>query len=196
MLKVNRKMFRKFIKADRGVAAIEAVLIMPFLFLLYFSLQDLTALITFNRKITSAASSVADTVGQSSTATTTKAIVLDDMNAVNMIMAPTPIADVHVDIYDYRVVGGAVTNPWKMNNGSGPACAAPIVTNMPALMASGNDLIVAVACMNYSPFIAAFMGTNILGATTFKLQQTITSRPRATAKLDCYVSGTSGTVCS
>jgi Flp pilus assembly protein TadG len=190
-------MIKKFFKADKGMAGIEAALIMPFMLLLYFSLHDLTALITFNRKITSTASTIADVVGQapqSSPSSTTKAIVLDDLQAAAMIMQPTPMADVHVDIFDYR--GTSAIPVWQAHTTSGPACAAPSITNMPALMSAGNDVIVAVACMSYTPYVATFFGTNLLGQTSFMIQQTITSRPRAAATLTCYNSGTSGAVCS
>jgi hypothetical protein len=189
-------MIRKFVKADKGMAGIEAALIMPFLLLMYFSLHDLTALITFNRKITSAASTVADVVGQAQTANTTKAVILDDLNSVNMIMQPTPMADVHVDIFDYRMVGGTPVQKWQTHTTTGPACAAPAISNMPALMSAGNDVIVAVACMSYTPYVATFLGTNLLGSTSFMIQQTITARPRSAATLDCYNAGTSGALCS
>ncbi len=189
-------MISKFFKADKGMAGIEAALIMPFMLLLYFSLHDLTALITFNRKITSTASTIADVVGQAKTANTTQAIVLDDMQAAGMIMQPTPMADVHVDIIDYRIKNGTPTAVWQKHTTTGPACSTPTISNMPALMSSGNDVIVAVACMNYTPYVATFLGSNLLGSTSFMIQQTITARPRGSATLDCYVSGTSGTLCS
>jgi hypothetical protein len=189
-------MTHKFLKADKGMAGIEAALIMPFLLLMYFSLHDLTALITFNRKITSAASTVADVVGQAQTAKTNMGVITDDLNSVGMIMQPTPMGDVHVDIINYRMIGGTPTSVWKVHTTSGPTCAAPSISNMPALMSAGNDVIVAVACMSYTPYVATFFGTNLLGSTSFNIQQSITARPRASTLLDCFTTSTSTTKCS
>jgi|GEM_PF-5906026 len=166
-----------------GMAGIEAALIMPFLLLLYFSLHDLTALITFNRKITSTASTLADAVGQNQ-GTVSAATIADDMNVVGMIMAPSPVSDVHVDLFDYRMVGTTPKIQWQVAGSTGPACSAPIIPNMSSLMTAGNDVIVAVACMNYTPYVATFLGTNLLGSTSFTIQQTITARPRGSATLD------------
>ena len=57
-------MKKTFFKSDRGQAAVETAFVMPFLLFLYFSMQDLTALITFNRRITATAATVGDTVSQ------------------------------------------------------------------------------------------------------------------------------------
>ncbi|MDE2384163.1 MAG: pilus assembly protein [Alphaproteobacteria bacterium] len=188
-------MKKSFFKSDKGAAAIEAAFIMPFLFLLYFSLQDLTALITFNRRVTATAATVGDTVSQYST-TVPKSTVDDIFNSVAMIMSPTPSTDVHVDVYGYYMNGATVTKKWKASNGGSPTCTAPDTTNYANLMSAGNDLVVSVACMNYSPFIAQFMGTNVLGKTSFLLNQTITSRPRASLSLNCVTVAGGSTSCN
>jgi hypothetical protein len=52
-------------------------------------------------------------------------------------------------------------------------------------MTDGNDLIVAVLCTQYTPYIATFLGQNILGATTFTMNEQIALRPRQSATLVC-----------
>ena len=59
--------FRNFLRETKGIAAIEVAFIMPVMFLLYFGLFDLTSLISVNRKVTYAASVVADLVAQNKT---------------------------------------------------------------------------------------------------------------------------------
>jgi len=189
------KMKKNFLKSERGASAIEAAFIMPFLFLLYFSLQDLTALITFNRKITSTSATISDTVAQSSS-TIVRSTVTDIFNSVSMIMQPTGAADVHVDVYGYRLNGAAVTQRWKATNGGAPVCPVPDTTNFSGMMSASNDLVVSVTCMNYTPFIATFLGTNLLGSTSFLLSQQITSRPRTSTTLDCVTASGSATLCT
>jgi Flp pilus assembly protein TadG len=178
-IKLNR--FRKDV---RGVAAIEMAFIMPFLLFLYFGLIDLTAMISFNRKITYSASVVADLVTQNST-TVTASAMNDYFDAVELVMSPTSLDEVRIDIYQYRNISGTITNQWKKSSTGGTACAAPNTTGMSDLMTDSNDLIVTVVCMNYSPYVASFLGKTILGATSFTLSEQIALRPRQSTTLAC-----------
>jgi Flp pilus assembly protein TadG len=178
-IKLNR--FRKDV---RGVAAIEMAFIMPFLLFLYFGLIDLTAMISFNRKITYSASVVADLVTQNST-TVTASAMNDYFDAVELVMSPTSLDEVRIDIYQYRNISGTITNQWKKSSTGGTACAAPNTTGMSDLMTDSNDLIVTVVCMNYSPYVASFLGETILGATSFTLSEQIALRPRQSTTLAC-----------
>ena len=158
--------------------------IMPFLLFLYFGLIDLTAMISFNRKITYSASVVADLVTQNST-TVTASAMNDYFDAVELVMSPTSLDDVRIDIYQYRNISGTITNQWKKSSTGGTACAAPNTTGMSDLMTDSNDLIVTVVCMNYSPYVASFLGKAILGATSFTLSEQIALRPRQSTTLAC-----------
>ena len=176
--------FSRFTRDNRGIAAIEMAFIMPLLLLLYFGLFDLTALITLNRKISYSASVVADLVSQNKT-TVTAADITDYINAAELVMSPTPIANVRVDVYGYYINGGAVTQRWSENSTGGSACSAPSTASLDELMTDGNDVVVAVACTLYTPYVATFLGENLLGATSFTLRQEIALRPRMTATLNC-----------
>jgi Flp pilus assembly protein TadG len=187
MIRSKLKSFSsKFLRADSGVAAIEAAFILPFMLMLYFGLFDLTAAISFSRKVTATANTVADLTAQNRTSIL-KSDVNDYFNAASMIMSPTPLANVTINVYGYRMVGVTPTQIWKTSNGSGPGCnAVPSVAKMTPLMAAGNDLIVSIACYNYTPYVATFLGDKLLGSTSIKIEQVIMVRPRSTAKLDCY----------
>lgn len=185
---------KTYLRAETGVAAIEMAFIMPFMLLLYFGLVDLTGLISFNRKITAVASATADLVGQNRTSII-KSDVLDYFKVAGMIMNPKPITDVKVTVYSYRLEGSTVTQKWKIDNGVGPACAkAPDISAMNLLMTAGNDLIVAQACMAYTPYVATFLGNNILGKTKFDVEQIVTLRPRASLQLNCTLTA-GGSAC-
>jgi Flp pilus assembly protein TadG len=194
-----KKSFKKFHKADEGIAAIETAFVLPLMVLLYFGLVDVTGLISFNRKITAAANLTSDLVGQRRTSIL-KAEIDDIYNATAMIMAPTPMSDVRVEVYGFRNVGGTVTQIWTTSNGQGPACSsasAMLPASMLPLMQAGNDLIVTRTCMNFTPYVAAFMGNSIMGSTIFPVNASISVRPRASLVLNCYTTTVAaGTLCS
>jgi Flp pilus assembly protein TadG len=184
-------MFRTFvrlIRETRGVAAIEMAFIMPFLLFLYFGLVDLTAMISINRKITYAASVVADLVTQNDTTFASTAIP-DYVNAAELILRPTPIADTRVEIFQFHkdTTTGTISSQWRYKTTAGPTCSAsiPSTTGMDTLMTDNNDLIVARVCLTYAPYIAGFLGKNILGATSFLMSEQIALRPRQSSTLAC-----------
>jgi Flp pilus assembly protein TadG len=171
-------------KDQSGIAALEVAFIMPFLLFLYFGLVDLTAMISLNRKVTYASSVVADLVTQND-ATVTSANIDDYFEAAKLVMKPTPIDNIRIEIYQYRNVSGTITNQWSRKSSTGTNCTAPDTSGMTNLMTDGNDLIVAVLCTQYSPYIATFLGQHVLGATSFTMTEQIALRPRQSATLAC-----------
>jgi Flp pilus assembly protein TadG len=186
----------KFLRADSGVAAIEAAFVLPFMLMLYFGLFDITAAIGFSRKITATANAVADMTAQNRTFIV-KSDINDYYTAAAMIMNPTPVSNVTINVYGYRMVGTTPTQKWKTSNGAGPGCTAtPSTIAMTPLMSAGNDLIVTIACYNYTPYVATFLGDKLLGSTSIKIQQTIMVRPRSTSILDCWTTAAKTTLCT
>ena len=190
------RQIKKFSVAEGGVAAIETAMIMPFLLFLYFGMIDLTSLIALNRKITYSASIVADATSQNKNSML-KSATTDYYKGVELVMSPTPGTNVNVNVYGYRPSGSTATQIWKTSKGSGPTCVStPPVSTMPPLMTAGNDIIVAIACMRYTPYVATFLGENVLGATSFNLEQIVMLRPRSSLMLTCYQTTVGGAVCS
>ncbi len=178
------KSLYRYCRDSRGVAAIEMAFIMPFLLFLYFGLIDLTAMISLNRKVTYAASAVADLVTQN--AATVKATdITDYFKAAELVLKPRPIADVRIEVNQFRKASGVITRSWHQDSTGGPDCTTPSTTGMDTLMTDGNDLIVAVVCTTYTPYVATFLGKKVLGATTFNMSEQIALRPRQSTALDC-----------
>jgi Flp pilus assembly protein TadG len=173
-----------FRRDSRGVAAIEMAFIMPFLLLLYFGLVDLTALISLNRKVTYAASVVADLVTQNQT-TVAGADITDYFNAAKLVMKPGDISNIRIEVYQFRNIGGTITNQWSKKSTGGAACGTPSTGGMSSLMTDGNDVVVVKVCTTYTPFMATFLGQSILGATTFPMSEEIALRPRQSTTLAC-----------
>ncbi len=191
-----KKPFRTFLRDSRGIAAIEIAFIMPFMLMLYFGLADLTSVISLNRKVTYSADVVADLVTRH-TNTVLKADIADYYNGSDMIMAPVDPAAYQVEIFGYRMVGTTVTQIWKTSDTAGGSCgAAPSTTAMAPLMVSGNDLILTRVCSTYTPYMASFLGTSILGTSPFVVSESNTRRPRSSLQLTCYQTTIGGAVCS
>jgi Flp pilus assembly protein TadG len=190
-----------FMRDNRGAAAIEMAMIFPFMLLLYFGMADLTGLVSLNRKVTYSADVIGDLVTRN-TNTILKSEITDFYNASDLVMMPTPSANVRVELYAYRNTGTpttpTITQIWSTNNGKGSSCGgAPSTASMASLMGSGNDLVVARVCTTYTPYVATFLGQSILGATSFNVSKMITRRPRSSLKLDCYqTTVAAGTACS
>lgn len=177
------KLLSRYVTNQSGVAALEIAFIMPFLLFLYFGLVDLTAMISLNRKVTYAASVVADLVTQNA-----DKVISTDINdyfsAAALAMKPTPIANIRIEVYQFHNnKAGTITNQWSKKSATGGNCTAPSTAGMANLMTDGNDLIVAVICTTYTPYIATFMGDSILGKTTFSMSEQIALRPRQSALL-------------
>ncbi|MEP6828659.1 MAG: TadE/TadG family type IV pilus assembly protein [Aestuariivirga sp.] len=185
----------RFYLSDKGSAAIESAFVLPIILLLFLSLQDFTLLVSFNRKITATTSMIADTISQYPN-TITRAAVTDIFNSVALIMQPTPATSVRVNVYGYYLKNGVATLRWQVNNGNGPTCKAPDTSNFANLMVTGNDLVVSVSCMTYAPVITSFMGSSILGGTSFLLNQSIALRPRGSLTLNCVTVSGGNTSCS
>ncbi len=191
-----KSLTKRFVRGDSGIAAIEATFVLPFLLLLYFGLFDITSAISFSRKITATSNAVADMVAQNRTSVI-KADISDYYNAASMIMSPTPISNVTINVYGYRMVSTTPTQIWKTTNGSGPGCTAlPKASAMTPLMAAGNDLVITISCYNYTPYVATFLGNKILGSTSMKIEQVIMVRPRSTLKLECFTTVAQTALCT
>jgi Flp pilus assembly protein TadG len=188
---------KDMLREERGAAAIEFAFIVPFMLFLYFGLIDVTGLISLNRRVVSAASTMADLVGQQK-GNTFKSVITDQYSAVYVIMQPVPAASVRIEVYDFRNVSGTITQIWKTSNGQGPSCGtAPDTSTMSALMTAGNDVVIARTCSTYTPTVASFLGVNILGSTSFNIRQSISVRPRSSLTLNCYeTTVAAATMCS
>jgi Flp pilus assembly protein TadG len=188
--------FKNFVRETKGIAAIEIAFILPFMLLLYFGLFDITALVSVNRKVTYAASVVADLVAQNKTSVL-KSDIQNYYKASDLVLAPIPSAVVRVEVFGFRISGSTVSQIWKTDNAKGGSCgSAPSTSAMAPLMVAGNDLVVARVCTTYEPFAATFLGHTIVGATSFLIGEAITQRPRSTLKLTCYNTTVGGAVCT
>ena len=188
--------FKKFLGETRGIAAIEVALVLPFLLLIYFGLFDLTSLISVNRKVTYAASVMADLVALNKTSVL-KSNIQDYYAAANMVMAPTPAASVRVEVFGYRISGATITQVWKTDNAEAVHAARrlPLLPWPPSWLQETTWWWPASA-QPTRPMLQTSLATQILGDTPFQVGETITQRPRSSLQLTCYNTAVGGAVCS
>lgn len=194
---IMKKYFQKgFLKADSGNAAIESVFIIPFLCILYFGMEDLTSLILYNKKLTDVSLAVSDSVAQYKNSIT-RAQVTDIENTIALIMPSGLVNSVQVDVYDYYLNGAAVTKRWSTKSPSGAACTAPNTSNYANMMGPGNDVIVAVTCMTYTPWVLSFGSSqSMLGANSFVLSQGLAAVPYQSKVVSCVTTAGGNTLCN
>ena len=187
---------RNFWKADGGSAAIESVFIIPFMCVVFFGSQDLISLITFNKKLIEVSVAVSDSVAQYKN-TITRAQVSDIENIIALIVAASQVDNVQVDVYSYYMNGNTVTKRWSTKSPKSTVCAAPVTSNYANMMLPGNDVIVAVSCMKYTPWVGTFMGgQNLLGSSSFTLTQALAAVPYQSKAVNCVTASGGSTVCN
>jgi Flp pilus assembly protein TadG len=183
-IKTRRRMkgiaaLNAFIRHTEGVAAIEMAFIFPFMVLLYIGLVDVTNLISANRRVTIAASTLADLVTQQSTTTITKSEISGFFSAIEPIIEPFDESDVGAEIFGYTKNGSSAKLNWQTSNGS--SCGStPSTSGLVNLMSAGNDLVTARVCINYKPLFSYVLGSN-----PFQPEHQLTLRPRQNTTLTC-----------
>jgi Flp pilus assembly protein TadG len=169
---------RQLARESSGMAAIEMAFIFPFMLIVYFGLVDITNLLSAERRVTIATSTIADLVTQAP-GTVSKADLNGFYNAVGPIMDPFPSSSVTIDVFDFRKSGSSAVQQWT-NVKNGSCGGAPSTANLPSLMTDGNDLVLARVCITYS----AITG-KVFGAGPFTLHSEMVLRPRQAPTLDC-----------
>lgn len=181
--KAARAALAAFRRNTKGVAAIEMAFVFPFMVLLYIGLVDVTNLISANRRVTLAASTIGDLVTQGpptvGSSTFTQAQIVAFFKAITPIMEPFSAQEVKAEIFTYRKNGSAVTRVWHKDNGG--TCSGSVSTSgFVNLMTDGNDLVTARVCIQIKPLFSY-----VFGSTLFSPEYTITNRPRNTLTLEC-----------
>ena len=175
---IARRYLCRFARAEHGIAAIEMAFIFPVMLLLYFGLVDVTYLMSANRRVTLAASTLGDLVTQSS-----EKVSKADLNgiyaAVAPIMDPFPSDAVKIEIFAFKKNGSGAVLSWS-NSKNGSCGAAPSTTGLANLMTDGNDLVVSRVCVNYAPITGM-----VIGSDPITLQDEVILRPRQSTALAC-----------
>jgi Flp pilus assembly protein TadG len=171
---------RRFGIDNRGVSAIEAALLMPFMITLYLGGVQLSQAIDIDRKATLAARTVADLTSQ--VASTDTAGVTTILNAATQVMSPYADSGADAGKLMVRVsvikidAQSKVTIAWSKAKNGKPLTE---VTVPPDLVVPNTALVLGEAEYAYEPQI----GKVLTG--TMKLNDKIFMRPRLSTTVEC-----------
>lgn len=191
-------------RADKqGVAAIEFAFILPIMFVMFVGAVELSQAIIVDRRVTQAASSVADLAARKETSISTTEIG-DIMKIGGYIMAPysqTPLQVIVRNVSSSSADATATKQSWQcIYSGVGenptPACTCMNETyNLPSGLVSTTDsVVVAEAIYTYTPLIFDYFLNRTLpsgagGPGTYTLSEKIFMKPRGQAAMLMQPSG-------
>ncbi|WP_186400224.1 TadE/TadG family type IV pilus assembly protein [Stappia sp. P2PMeth1] len=170
----------------RGVAAVEFALVLPFMLVLFLGVTELNSALTLDRKVSQAASSVADLVAQADKLTSSE--VNDLLQLSRAVLDPYPeaplsmvVASVWIkDVNQPRVVWSRAMNTSQWGAGSAPPIELP-----PELTQQKDTyLVVAHAEYEHRPTFAAVL-KDVFNKATITLSDTYYLRPRVSTSVAC-----------
>lgn len=164
---------RRALRDRRGVSAMEFALLLPVMITFYFGAVEITQLLTIDRKVTNAASSVGDLVARS--VTLNDGEVTDIFQATASILLPFPATDLQVRITSVLADGANNTTvDWSDGFNMAPlAQGAPI--EVPEGLTEPNTSVVRVeVSYTYTSVLGMFLTGGVTMDDTFYL------RPRET----------------
>lgn len=170
----------------RGVAAVEFALVLPFMLALFLGVTELNSALTLDRKISQAASSVADLVAQ---ADKLKASEVEDLLKLSRaVLDPYPEAPLKVvvaSVWMKEVNQPRVVWSRAMNTAQWGANSAPPIKLPPELTSQkGTYLVVAHAEYEHRPAFAAVL-KDVFNSATITLSDTYYMRPRVSTSVEC-----------
>lgn len=167
-------------RKEDGVAAIEFVIVMPVLLLLYFGMINLTSYISALRKVNTAAELVTDLASRNKNEV--KSSDIDDyFSAAAMLFLPGSADGLQIQLYNYYLNNGAATMRWQKSR-TAETCSPPDLADPEIIkMLASSDVLIAVACI---PGYAA--PARFPGLTAFAVpRKSFALKPRQSNELLC-----------
>ncbi|MBX9592142.1 MAG: pilus assembly protein [Hyphomonadaceae bacterium] len=192
-----RRLVRRYCADKRGVAAIEFAFVVPIMFVMFVGAVELSQAITVDRRVTQAASSIADLAARKETSIS-QAEIGDIMKISGYIMIPysqSPLQVVVRNVTSSSADASTTKQSWQCTfSGAGanptPACTCMNDTyNLPAGLVSTNDsVVVAEVSYTYTPLVFDYFLNRTLssgagGPGTYTLSEKIFMKPRGQAAM-------------
>lgn len=145
--------------AEAGTAAVEFALVLPIMLMLYIGFVEVSALISVDRKLQSAAGALGDLVARSD-ATISAATLTDYFQAASGIMTPHPTDELRqvVTLAEVSADGATASVEWSRQYLNGAYSSGPYAVNssftLPKAMrdiARGKFVVVAEGHYDYPP---------------------------------------------
>lgn len=170
----------------QGAAAVEFAMIAPLMFMMFVGSVEFSQAITVDRRVTHAASAVADLIARAPSEGVTATQVDRDMSIVGQLIAPYDLSALTVEVVSIKALAvpgdpGAVNYvvDWSHNNRGGTPYArnSPAPFGMPqGLLVAGESTIIGRAFYDYTPLIFSYFIKE-----TFMLEEKFYLRPRNSA---------------
>lgn len=153
-------------RGDRGVAAIEFIIVFPMLLLLFIGTINITKFMNVNLKVKAAAELAADLVTRHKD--TIKTSDIDDyFTAAELSLRPIDATNVRVDVYNFYLKNKTdteATERWRKSSSNGTACNMPDTSStspISKLVVAGQttDVVLAVVCVPFSMPGIPWLGT-------------------------------------
>ena len=169
---------RRYGADQRGMAAVEFALILPFLLLLYMGSVELTQGIMIDRQVALTADTVTNIVAQYTTISASQQLP-DILNASAQIFSPNPSSPATVTVSLITIdSSGNATVTWSQTlNGTALTKGAPITipTNLDI---ANTTLVYGQATYAYTPWF------DFMGIGTLKLSSSVYMSPRASSTIN------------
>lgn len=169
----SRSLFRlrAFARDCRGVSALEFALIAPVMILLYLGAVDLSLALSVDRKVTSAASALADLVAQDDVITDDE--MTDILNASAVIVAPFDPAPLQVRVSSVMMDSdGDVEVQWSDARGRTPYAEGDTVTMPSGVLQPNRSIILVEVAYRHDTLFSE------LGVGRFNIDESFYLRPR------------------
>jgi Flp pilus assembly protein TadG len=153
---------RRLRRDRRGVAAVEFAMIFPIMAMLFIGAVEFSQALTVDRRVTQAASSVADLIARSPDSGMTAAEVDGAIRIIEQLIEPYDLSRLSVQVISVRARAGSsggmtYTVDWSRDSAGGTPFSAgtPYTGQLDTALLDreGSTVIVGVATYNYVPLI-------------------------------------------
>lgn len=159
---------RKMVRDVRGLSALEFALILPILITFYFGSVEITQLLTIDRKVTKAASSIADIVAQAQGLSTNE--INDLFQITTSILMPFNANGLQVVLTSVVAdVNNNTTVAWSDALNAAPRAVGAIVTLPQGLTDPNTSVIMVEVAYTYTSVVGEFTTGGVTMNDTFYL---------------------------
>lgn len=168
-----RRLLNAFGRDQRGGAALELGLVLPFLVLLHLAVGEFVQAWQVRTRLAQVAATLSDITSQARSVTTSE--VTDIFMAGDVILSPNPTGTLGSRLTSMSTnANGAVSTDWSVSdNYRGGSATLP-----PGFLGPNESVIVADVVYTYSPVF------NVFFSSGFDMRHTSYARPRVSAKVE------------
>jgi len=152
--------FTLFAREERGVSAIEFALIAPAMVAILLGTIEVNLLLTADRKVTQAASAIADLVAQDDVITADE--MTDIFTAASTILTPYNAQPLKMRVTSVTMnEDGNVEVAWSQAKGMTARSPGSSVSTPAGILQANTSIIMAEVTYDYSSLVGSFVTTNV-----------------------------------